>query len=103
MFFFDSFTHDPVSGILTVRSVTPSREYWTLEEYRDVPASLAAELAVAAPHGGEFLRERIVPFHAVRRVAEGQWHTPEPPDPEWLAAVGSSGAVQLPEEELPFP
>ena len=93
MLYFDSATHDPVTGILTVKTVAPSRAFWSLEEYRDVPAGLVADLLAAAPHGGEFMRERVAPFYEVRCVDDSDWHAPVPPDPAWFAAAAHSGAV----------
>ena len=92
--FFDSATHDPFSGTLTVKTIAPSRAFWSKEEYRDVPADLAAGLAAAAPHGAELLRERVAPFHESRRIDEGTWRTPEPVDPDSLEAANANGAVR---------
>ena len=93
---FDSATHDPVTGTLTVRTVASSRAFWSLQEYRDVPAGLVAALREAAPHEGEFMLERVAPFYESRRIDDGTWHPPVPPDPDWLEAANVNGAVRIP-------
>ena len=94
MLYFDSATHDRVTGTLTVKSVAASGEPWSLVQYRDVPSPLAAELLAAAPHGGEFVRERIAPFYASRHVGAEDWRALVAPDPEWVAAAAAGGAVR---------
>ena len=94
MLYFDSATYDPLTGTLSVKTVAPSRAHWSRHEYRDVPASVVADLLAAAPHGGEFIQERVAPYYAVRRIDERRWHPPVPPDPAWALAAAHSGAVR---------
>ena len=94
MLYFDFARHDPVTGTLTVTRAAPSRAFWSVHEYRDVPVALVEELAAVSPHGEEFIRERIAPYYAVRRSNESVWHMPDPPDLEWVRIAASSGAVR---------
>jgi hypothetical protein len=92
--YFDSATYDRATGILTVKTITPSRASWSKDQYRDVPAALVAQMQAAAPHEGEFIRERVAPFYESRRTDQGVWHPPVAPDPEWLQRADASGAVR---------
>ena len=92
--YFDSATYDPVTAILTVKTITPSRASWSKDQYRDVPAALVAQMQAAAPHEGEFILERVAPFYESRRIDQGSWHRPVAPDPDWLRTANASGAVR---------
>lgn len=92
--YFDSATYDPVTGILTVKTITPSRASWSKDQYRDVPAALIAQMQAAAPHEGEFILERVAPFYESRRIDQGAWRPPVAPDADWLKAANASGAVR---------
>lgn len=68
--------HDPVTGILSVRFCSPSKQQRAVREYRDVAPELHQRMLAARPHWQRVLEEEIAPSHAVRRRGEAEWREP---------------------------
>lgn len=76
MLFLKKVTYDSATRLLTARFAEVSTPGWESYEFRDVSPQIAQRLTEAQPHGGQFIRTQIAPFHQRRRAGMPDWRLP---------------------------
>lgn len=76
MLFLKKVTYDSATRLLTARFGEVSTPGWESYEFRDVSPQTAQRLTEAQPHGGQFIKTQIAPFHEARRMGMPDWNRP---------------------------